>query len=191
MNTINTPVGFVARKLGGGGNAGRTNRYYIAGALASNIYRGSAVKPTNTSKQLDVAAAADRVIGVFHGCNYIDASGNIQFRPYWGSGQAILTGSTVEADIVDDPNVIFSIQASGTAGLAAGDVGAFADVLIGTGSTATGNSGDQADQTTFAGSGVTFRIDELDSTTANNYGQYAKALVRFTKHYLGPALTAI
>lgn len=188
--TLNTPVGFIARKPGNGGVAGRTNRYFIAGALASNIYRGSAVKPTTTSKNIDVCVAGDRIIGVFHGCNYIDASGNIQFRPFWGSGQTILTGSLVEADIVDDPNMIFSIQVSGVAGLALADIGAFADIVVGVGSTATGNSADQLDQTTIA-TGTTLRIEELDSTTANNFGQYAKALVRITKHYLGAALTAI
>jgi hypothetical protein len=188
--TLNTPVGFIARKQANGGIAGRLNRYYIAGALASNIYRGSAVKPTVTSKNIDVAIAGDRLIGVFHGCNYIDASGNVQFRPYWGSGQTIIANSLAEADIVDDPNVIFSVQVSGAAGLALADIGAFADLVIGTGSTATGNSADQLDQTTI-GTGTVFRIEELDSTTANNFGQYAKALVRITKHYLGAALTAI
>jgi hypothetical protein len=188
--TLNTPVGLVPRKQANGGIAGRMNRYYIAGALASNIFRGSAVKPTATSKNIDVCVAADRLIGVFHGCNYIDASGNVQFRPFWGSGQTILTGSLVEADIVDDPNVIFSIQVSGV-GLALADIGAFADLVIGVGSTATGNSADMLDQTTLSGGGTTFRVEELDSTTANNFGQFAKALVRVTKHYLGAALTAI
>lgn len=191
MSNVNTPFGFKPDKQGKGGTV-RPNQYFIAGALASNIFRNSCVIPTGTSKQIDVATATVRIIGVFIGCNYVDAGGNTQFRPYWGSGQTILANSLVEASVYDDPTMVFRVQVSGT-GLAAGDVGALADLVVGTGSTLTGNSGDQLDQTTIS-TGTTFRIEEVfngSNSYQTGYGQYAKALVRVSKHYLSGAMTGI
>jgi hypothetical protein len=197
MPNLNSPAGLLPVRNAGGGTM-RTNRYYIAGSLAQNIYRGSAVIATNTSKQINVATAGSTslLIGVFKGCFYVDAGGNTQFRPYWGSGQTIQANSVVEAEVFDDPLTMFAIQVSGAAGLVAANVGLIANLVIGTGSTLTGNSGDQLDQTTI-GSGAQFRIEELQAFNSpqqagslNNYGQYAKALVRFAVHNLGASLTA-
>lgn len=191
MANQNTPFGFKPRKQGSGGTT-RPNQYFIVGGLASNIYRGSAVVPTGTGKNIDVAAAGNRIIGVFGGCNYVDAGGNTQFRPYWGSGQTILTGSLVEATVFDDPNQVLIAQVSGV-GAAAGDIGALADLVIGTGSAVTGVSGDQIDQTTI-GSGTVFRIEELSNGSDaynSDFGQFSKVLCRIAKHYLGGAMTGI
>jgi hypothetical protein len=197
MANLNAPTGFTPVRNAGGGTT-RTNRYYIAGGLASNIYRGSAVIATNTSKQINVAAAGATTlqIGVFKGCFYLDAGGNTQFRPYWGSGQTIATGSIVEAEVFDDPLTMFAIQVSGVAGLVAANVGLLANYVIGVGSTFTGNSADQLDQTTI-GTGASLRIEELQQANSpqqpgslNNFGQFAKALVRFAVHNLGATLTA-
>jgi hypothetical protein len=186
MANFNSPAGLLPLRHATGGTA-RLNRYYIAGALAANIYRGSAVIATGTSKQITVATAASTtlLIGVFHGCFYVDAGNNTQFRPYWGSGQTIAANSVVEADIYDDPNMLYAIQVSGAAGLVAANVGLLANLVIGTGSTVTGNSGDQLDQTTI-GSGAQLRIEDLlqqsspqQTGSLNAYGQYAKAVVRF------------
>lgn len=193
MPNVNSPIGLRPKRHGNGGLSQRVNQYFIAGGLASNLYRGSCAVPTGTSKQIDVAAATNRLIGVFWGCNYVDAGGNTQFRPYWGSGQTILANSLVQASVYDDPNTVFIAQVSGAAGLVAGDVGALADLVVGTGSTLTGNAADQIDQTTI-GSGTTFRIEELYNGSdpyQSDYGQYAKAFVRISKHYLSSALTGI
>jgi len=197
MANLNAPTGLTPVRNAGGGTV-RTNRYYIAGGLASNIYRGSAVIATNTSKQINVAAAGATTlqIGVFKGCFYVDAGANTQFRPYWGSGQTIAANSLVEAEVFDDPLTLFAIQVSGAAGLVAANVGLLANYVIGVGSALTGNSADLLDQTTI-GSGASLRIEELQQVNSpqqpgslNNYGQYAKALVRFAVHNLGASLTA-
>ena len=185
LGNPNSPAGLLPLRHANGGTY-RTNRYYIAGGLAANIYRGSAVIATATSKQITVATAASTtlLLGVFKGCFYVDAGNNTQFKPYWGSGQTIATGSIVEADIFDDPNMLYAIQVSGS-GLLASNIGALANLVIGTGNTLTGNSADQLDQTTI-GSGAQLRIEELQAFSSpqqvgsiNQYGQYAKAVVRF------------
>src|ERR1700690_43157 len=111
MSNPNSPTGLTPVRNAGGGTM-RTNRYFIAGGLAANIYRGSAVIATGTSKQITVAAAGATTLnlGGFKGCFYVDAGGNTQFRPYWGSGQTVATGSIVEAEVFDDPLTLFAIQ---------------------------------------------------------------------------------
>lgn len=192
MANTNNPIGLVPRRHAKGGVV-RSSAYAIAGGLASNIYRGSGVIPVNTSKRIDVAAAGNRLIGVFKGVSYVDAAGSAQFRPYWGTGQTLATGTVAEAEVFDDPDILFGIQVSASAGLIATDIGNFADLVIAAGSVITGNSGDMLDQTTLTpttANGGQLRIEELDPIIGNAYGQYAKALVRINEHTLGAGTTA-
>lgn len=189
----NAPFGFAPDRNGPGGGTTRLNQYYIAGALAANIYRGSVVKSTGTTKQITAAAAGNEYVGVFNGCNYVDAGGNTQFRPYWGSGQTILTGTLVEAQIYDDPFTMFRVQVSGS-GLLASNLGNIGDLVIGTGSQVTGQSGDQLDQTTFATPGTQFEVDDVFNGSGpplSGFGQYAIAIVRQAKNYYGPTIGAL
>jgi hypothetical protein len=189
---INNPSGFTPVKHAAGGTPNRANiggDYAIAGGLASNIYRGSLVAPTGTGNNINVVAAgANPSIGSFKGCSYVDAGGNTQFRPYWGSGQTLLAGSLIEASVWDDPQLLFDAQVSGTAGLANTNIGNTANALIGTGSAVTGTSADQVDQSTLSASATNqqLQIQSLRALTNNNYGQYARALVSIFLHYKGP-----
>jgi hypothetical protein len=186
---INNPSGFMAVKHQAGGTPVRVNSsadYAIAGGLASNIYRGSLVKPTGTGTNIDVVAAgANPSIGPFHGVNYVDANGDTQFRPRWLSGQTVQTGSIPEATVFDDPELLFDAQVSGAAGLANTNIGNTANVVIGTGNAFTGMSGDMVDQTTLSASATNqqLQVQSLRLLTNNNYGQYARALVTIFLHY--------
>ena len=189
MANFNNPSGFTPVKHASGGQVNRVNTggdYAIAGALASNIYRGSLVKPTGTGNNIDVVAAGDNPsLGAFKGVSYVDAGGNTQFRPYWGSGQTILTGSLVEAYVFDDPQALYDCQVSGTAGLANTNIGNTTNVVIGTGSTSTGQSADMADGSLFSSSSTTqqLQVQSLRQLVNNAYGQYARALVSIFLHY--------
>ncbi len=193
---INAPSGLTPVKHSTGGTPVRVNSgadYAIASGLASNIYRGSLVKPTGTGTNIDVVAAgANLSIGTFHGVSYVDTNGDTQFRPRWLSGQTLLTGSLIEASVFDDPNLLFDGQVSGAAGLVAADIGKTANILIGTGSALTGQSADQVDQATLSNSATNqqLQVQSLRQLTNNNYGQYARALVSIYLHYKGPAAGA-
>jgi hypothetical protein len=186
---INNPSGFTAVKHAMGGTPVRVNvgnDYNIAGALASNIYAGSLVKPTGTGSNIDVVAAGQNPsIGAFKGCSYVDPQGNTQFQRKWLSGTTIQTGSIVEASVFDDPDLLFDAQVSGTAGLVNTNIGNTANVVIGTGSSQTGQSGDMVDQSTLSNSSTTqqLQVQALRALTNNNYGQYARALVSIFLHY--------
>lgn len=193
---VNAPSGLTPVKHSTGGVPSRVSQsadYSIAGALASNIFRGSLVKPTGTGNNIDVVAAgANPSIGTFHGVNYVDATGNTQFRPLWTSGQTLQTGSVAEASVFDDPELLFDAQVSGAAGLAIGDIGKTANILIGTGNQLTGQSADLVDQSTLSNSSTTqqLQVQALRALTNNNYGQFARALVTIFLHYKGPVAGA-
>ncbi|HMH58960.1 MAG TPA: hypothetical protein VK537_07245, partial [Galbitalea sp.] len=101
----------------------------------------------------------------------------------------VQTGSTPEAWVFDDPELLFDAQVSGAAGLVAADIGKTANILIGTGSGLTGQSADMVDQSTLSNSSTTqqLQVQSLRTLTNNNYGQYARALVTIFLHYKGPA----
>ena len=153
MASTASPYGLrPVNQLGGTPYAGATRTYLIDPAgTASNIYNGSPVY-VNSSGYLAVATAtgADAttngfpvgtantgIVGVFVGCSYYNAQGQLIFSQYYPTG---VTG-VIQASVVDDPNVVFQVQSAGTVTQAA--VGAnvfFTTAAVATGSTTTGNS---------------------------------------------------
>ena len=153
MASTASPYGLKAvNELGGLPYAGSTRTYLIDPAgTAANIYNGSPVY-VNASGYLAVATAtgADAttngfpvgtantgIVGVFVGCQYINAQGQVIYAQYYPTG----TTGVVNAYVVDDPDVIFQVQSAGTVTQAA--VGAnlfFSTGAVATGSTTTGNS---------------------------------------------------
>ena len=85
---------------------------------------------------------------MFVGCEYVNDQGQPTFSQYYPSGTA--NGGAIKAYVVDDPNVLFQVQADGA--MDQSDIGAntfFAAVQsTSTGNTATGNSTSAVDATT-------------------------------------------
>lgn len=192
MANVNNPNGFWAKVHAKGGVIRPSVLpYEIAGALAANIYRGSPVIAVNTSRRITIAAAGNRLAGIFKGVNFLDANtGDPRWEPKWLSGQTLKTGTVAEATVFDDPDLLYSVQVSSATGLVAGDIGNFADVVIGTGSAVTGNSGDMVDQTTLGTTSGQVKINGKDPTVGNDFGQYCRALVQINETYSGPDTTA-
>jgi len=153
MAAVASPYGLKPiNQLGGTPYAGATRTYLIDPAgTASNIFNGSPVY-VNASGYLAVATAtgADAttngfptgtantgIVGVFVGCSFFNAQGQLIFSQYYPTG---VTG-VIQASVVDDPNVVFQVQSAGSVTQAA--VGAnvfFTTSAVATGSTTTGNS---------------------------------------------------
>lgn len=191
MANDNRPAGLLPVRHFAGGTI-RHSQYQIASALASNIYNGSGVIAVGTTKRIDVAAAGNRLIGVFDGVNYNDANG-VQFKRFWATGTALATGTVAYANVYDDPFILFQIQVSSATGLVAADIGNSADLVIGTGSSLTGQSGDMLDQTTLTSTVATggqLFVEELYDIQGNAFGQYAKAVVRIAEHQKFGSTTA-
>jgi len=153
MASIASPYGLKpVNELGGLPYAGSTRQYVIDPAgTAANIYNGSPVY-VNASGYLAVATATGAddttngfpvgtantgIVGVFVGCQYINAQGQVIYSQYYPTG----TTGVVNAYVVDDPQVVFQVQSAGQVTQAA--VGSnlfFSTGAVATGSTTTGNS---------------------------------------------------
>ena len=103
----------------------RANEWKIIKEYGANVFTGDFVKLV-TAGYINVAAAGDRLLGVFAGCKYTASNGEIIFKRYWPTGTATLSDGDVTAYVYDDPNIVFAGQSAfeingttgtGTAGL--------------------------------------------------------------------------
>lgn len=142
---VNSPNGFQpVRLINGSPWTGGTNSYPLANTYATALFKGDPVKQLNDGT-IGVGVAGSATLGIFFGVKYVASDGTAKFSPYWPGNPGVLTGSSVEALVIDDPNVVYSVQETNAAG-AAGTPLALADVnlninyLYTAGSTATGQS---------------------------------------------------
>ena len=150
--------------------AGATSQYLIDPAgEATNLFYGQVVIiGADGYIALSTATGADittnnlggsglGAIGVFVGCEYVNSSGQLVQAQYYPTGTS--NGDAIKAYVVDDPNVLFQVQADGA--MDQSDIGAntlFAAVQsTTTGSTTTGNSTTAVDATSQTTAGA-FRI---------------------------------
>jgi len=150
--------------------AGATSQYLIDPAgEATNLFYGQVVIiGADGYIALSSATGADittnnlggnglGAIGVFVGCEYVNSSGQLVQAQYYPTGTS--NGDAIKAYVVDDPNVLFQVQADGA--MDQSDIGAntffAAAQSTSTGSTTTGNSTTAAESTTVT-TAAAFRI---------------------------------
>lgn len=193
----NAPMGLVPfRYLNGALFNGAANEYRITNTYASSIFTGDPVTLDNAGTVTRGAAGA-ACLGVFQGCKYIDSTGTVRFLPYWPGNPGVQTGSQAIALVLDDPNIVYSIQetdASGNAGtpLALADIGLNANFLYTAGSTATGQSrvslNNASEATTDT---LNLKIIALDPTVGNAVGNFANWLVTLNNHRYRTGITGV
>ena len=124
-----------------------TSQYFIA-SDASAIFQGSPVKAELTGGTIQIGSASgngDQLVGVFAGCEYVDATtGKLRFNNTWpGSGSAN-TDFDIKGFVYDDPSQRFIIAADGgntSRATAKVDIFKTADIASGaSGNTTTGIS---------------------------------------------------
>ena len=186
MATTAAPYGLKAVNLvGGQPYAGSTRQLKIASGYAANIYNGSVVSivAAGTVEIVsEVGSNADAfpagTVGVFVGCSYTDPGTKQKlFKQYWPAGTV---ASDAVAYVIDDPDVVFQIQADDT--LAQTALGINIPVVNPTaGDTVTGNSTMAADASAIAVTNtLAFKIiDFVDSTTSSVGDTYTDILVKF------------
>ena len=172
--------------------AGATTQYLIDPAgEGTNLFYGQVVfigadgyvalvtgTGANAGNQaFPVANTFTGAVGVFVGCEYVNAQGQVIFGQYYPSG----TTGVVKAYVVDDPNVLFQVQLDGAAAQA--DLGAntffAAAQATNTGSTQTGNSTSAVDATVVQTTAA-FRIVSAVSPMTD---AFPDVLVRFNVGY--------
>ncbi len=113
MSSTSAPFGFRPSYHNSGQM--RPKAYTIASTYAANIFSGDPVKLTdNGVVQLGTSdgtrsGTVDGIslLGIFAGCQYLDASGKPTISPFWPSGT---TGTEIVAWVYDDPETLFDVQ---------------------------------------------------------------------------------
>jgi hypothetical protein len=152
MASTATPYGLRAvNELGGLPYAGSTRQFLINPAgYNTNVFNGSIVA-VNTSGYLEIvttvgSSAGDifpaGTIGVFVGCSYVNAQGQVVYAQYYPANTVAPTGTAITAYVIDDDRAVFQVQAAGTLGQTALGMNAILNAVqsTSTGSTTTGNS---------------------------------------------------
>jgi hypothetical protein len=143
--TVNKPYGFEPiNRIDGMPYAGAIQQIRIAGTYNTAIYNGDTVKiVAGGSIELSGATTTGTIVGVFVGCQYVNAQGQtVQAQYYPGTS---VTGAI--AYVVVDPSAAYkvAVTTSGTPGTVTGAnqtlLGCNVATVYGTGSSTTGNSG--------------------------------------------------
>jgi hypothetical protein len=179
MANPNAPFGFRATRHLTGGNV-QENLYTIASGYAANIFTGNpVVQVADGSIQNAIGSEGSesvQPIGIFAGCKYIDATGNVIYSKFWPASTTVLTGSTIEAYVYDDPFIVFKVMSdsTGAALVDRGNIWAF-NLNLSNGSAVTGLSASYLDHTVAGTSGNTlqFRILRLNDDGVNVWGPYS------------------
>ena len=136
------------RMIGGAPYTGGQSRYRIAANYGTSIFQGDMVaQVTGGTVEIHADGGTVTVVGVFNGCMYTDpTSGEQVFSNYY---PASTNASDLIAFIIDDPDVVYEVQADDTFPVT--DLfGNFDIVYTSAGSTKTGISGSELDVTTGA-----------------------------------------
>jgi hypothetical protein len=193
MATTAAPYGLKPVKLASGTSyAGATSEYLIDPAgEGTNLFYGQVVHigadgyialstatgADGTTNALPTGTTLTGSLGVFVGCEYVNAQGQVIHSQYYPSG----TTGVVKAYVVDDPNVLFQVQMDGA--IDQSDIGAntfFAAVQsTSTGSTQTGNSTSAMESTTVTTTAA-FRIVAAVSPLSD---AFPDVLVKFNPGY--------
>lgn len=165
-----------------GGGQIVANKYNILNnsgtGYGTAIYKGDRVTiDTGNNGTVEIGNGISETLGVFAGCEYIDATGKPVVSPYWPASTSVLPGSEIVAWVYDDPNIVYRV---GTSGAGAADIAQ--DVIldqfdvdnVGTGSTSTGLSSSSITAAA-VGNGATAQVrcvglvDGVYNATTNPY----------------------
>lgn len=188
MTATSAPFGLRPAMHGSGGII-RPSRRTIDTAYSTALYKGAPVL-IDASGNLNIAVAnSGRIDGVFIGCEYTDSTGKRNVSNFWPG----TSGNTdIVAWVIDDPNVIFEVQANGSlaATTLAGGYGVSASP--GSGSAQTGLSTASLDTATAGTSGKQLIIVDLAAAEDNAWGDsFTIVRVKLANSVFAGAVTAI
>lgn len=186
MANVNKPYGLRPQGNLSATGAQKQYGYQIADNQSGAIYQGDLVTLSGGYIVKFDATLHTAAVGVFNGCNYIDPTTK---KPTWKNyypGSVDITQGVITADVLDDPNQLFSIQASGS--IAQTQIGLNAAILYGAGSTTSGVSGTQLNSTGIANTnaaGLVLKIVGLNTIPSNSFGTNAQMIVKINMHLYG------
>jgi len=197
MASTASPYGLKAvNELGGLPYAGSTRTFLIDPAgYSTNIFNGTIVY-VNSSGYLNIVTGTGAdgttnsfpgsgtltgAVGVFVGCSYYNAQGQLIFSQYYPAN----TTGVVQAFVVDDDRAVFQVQANGSmAQTTLGNNVYLANAQsTSTGSTTTGNSNIAVSSSSVTTTAAFRIVGFVNSTTSQVGDAYTDLLVKFNPGY--------
>tara|TARA_R100000655_G_scaffold106663_2_gene156197 strand:+ start:6353 stop:6934 length:582 start_codon:yes stop_codon:yes gene_type:complete len=182
------PVGTLSAN---GSYSGKVRHYSIASGYATSIFYGDFVKLVAAGGvEKDTGTTSLTPVGIFLGCSYTDPNTNqLTFNQMW---TASIAASDAVAYVIDDPDVIFEMQADGTGAQTV--IGNNVAVVQTAGSTTIGTSKNAVDISTVAATTATLpiRIVDISSKSGNTAGDsYTDLVVKFNAGHIMRNTTGI
>ena len=159
--------------------------YLIADDQSGAIYQGDLVTLSGGYIVRYNSTLHTAAVGVFNGCNYVDPTSG---KPTWSNyypGSVNITTGQITADVLDDPNQLFSIQADED--VVQADFGLNANIAYAAGSNVSGVSGTELDSSTIANSaGLVLKLVGVVASPDNTLGQnHVDVIVKINTHLYG------
>ncbi len=161
MSSSATPYG--ARPVGtlsaSGSFTGKVRHYGIASGYGTDIFYGDFVKLVAAGTvEKDTGTTTLTPVGIFLGVSYTDPNTSQKtFAQYYPASTA---ASDIQAYVLDDPNVLFEMQADGSAAVT--NIGNNVAVVQTAGSTSIGTSKNAIDISTAATTTATLPVRIVD-----------------------------
>lgn len=152
MANLDAPNGATPSYHLHGGTVRYNGKYTIASGYDTSLFLGDFVRlaATLNSTNIEVGAVAIDLLGVFAGCSYTAANGDVVWAKQWVADTDTLGDVDAEAFVYTDPNIVFTVQIDGSlSGEEA--IGEQGEIVVGAGNTATGISIHQMSATTSTG----------------------------------------
>lgn len=158
--------------------------YLIADNQAGAIFQGDLVTLFDGFVVKFAPATHTAALGVFNGVFFIDpTSGKPTFKNFY-PGSVNITSGTIQADVLDDPSQLYTVQCD--EGFVQANIGKNADVVGTGGSSTTGQSTMELDSSTIANTAaLNLKIVGLFDVPGNTFGTNAVALVKINEHLYG------
>lgn len=110
----NAPWGLkVVGRQDGSPYTGAFRHYPVASAYATSLFKGDPIMFL-ADGTVGIGTAGNICCGIFDGIEYQDTAGVWQFRPMWTGATATLGSVAAKARVIDDPNVVMSVQEAAT-----------------------------------------------------------------------------
>ena len=159
--------------------------YKIADNQSGAIYLGDLVTLSGGYVVKFDATLHTVAVGVFNGCNYINPSTG---KPTWSNfypGSVNITSGYINADVIDDPNQLFVIQADED--VVQADIGRNAAIAYTAGSSVTGLSATELDSSSIANSAaLVLKIVGIFDAPGNDIDEnFVDVVVKINAHMYG------
>ncbi len=163
--------------------------YIIDANTAGALARGDLVS-SEAGGNIELSAANDGVIvcGVFWGCEYVDADGQIHHSAYIPATKTGFTG--MKAHVYDDPTIVFGVQADSGTDLTVASVFNTANHVAGTSDSTRKLSGHELDSSD-VGTGSQLKILGLVDMPNNAWGEHVKLRVLINEHLHKAAVAGV